>query len=155
MSCSRGDEGLVYGRGLKVVCGWGALSLVPLPVAPREDRLLLLVAPRGFGSLPLVSGTMSLGASGRYSSGGRAGYEALVQRCRGGRGGRDALLRSLLGHVPLPRVFGITSNALVRSSQSSSGPAGGASDGYGLGRGAAGPDRRCTTTAAGALRVIV
>ena len=52
-------------------------------------------------------------------------------------------------------VFGITSNTLVRSSQSSSGPAGGASDGYGLGRGGAGPDRRCTTTAAGALRVIV
>ena len=43
----------------------------------------------------------------------------------------------------------------VLSSQSSSGPAGSASDGYGLGRGAAGPDRRCTTTAAGALRVIV
>ena len=40
-------------------------------------------------------------------------------------------------------------------SQSSSGPAGGASDGYGLGRGAEGPDRRCTTTAAEALRVIV
>ena len=57
-----------------------------------------------------------------------------------------------LRHVP---VFGITPNILVRSSQSSSGPAGGASDGYGLGRGAAGPDRRCTTTAAGALRVIV
>ena len=52
-------------------------------------------------------------------------------------------------------LFGITSNTLVRSSQSSSGPAGGASDGYGLGRGAAGPDRRCTTTTAGALRVIV
>ena len=52
-------------------------------------------------------------------------------------------------------VFGITSNTLVRSSHSSSGPAGGASDGYGLGRGAAGPDRRCTTTAAGALRAIV
>ena len=34
------------------------------------------------------------------------------------------------------------SNTLVRSSQSSSGPAGGAFDGYGLGRGAAGPDRR-------------
>ena len=50
-------------------------------------------------------------------------------------------------------LFGITSNTLVRSSQSPSGPAGGASDGYGLGRGAAG--RRCTTTAAGALRVIV
>ena len=43
------------------------------------------------------------------------------------------------------------SEALVRSSQSSSGLAGGASDGYGLGRGAAGPDRRCTTSAAGAL----
>ena len=41
-------------------------------------------------------------------------------------------------------LFGITSNTLVRSSQSSSGPAGGASDGYyWLGRGAAGPDRRC------------
>ena len=51
--------------------------------------------------------------------------------------------------------FRITCNTLVRSGQSSSGPAGSASDGYGLGRGAAGPDRRCTTTAAGALRVIV
>ena len=50
-------------------------------------------------------------------------------------------------------LFGIASNTLVRSSQSSSGPAGGASDGYGLGRGAAGPDRRCTTTAAGAVRL--
>ena len=55
-----------------------------------------------------------------------------------------------------PTLFVITSNTLIRSGQSSSGPAGGASDGYGLGRGAAGPDRRCTTTtAAGALRVIV
>ena len=52
-------------------------------------------------------------------------------------------------------VFGVSSSTLALSSQSSSGPAGGASDGYGLGRGAAGPDRRCTTTAAGALRVIV
>ena len=52
-------------------------------------------------------------------------------------------------------LFGITSNTPVRSSQSSSGPAGGASDGYGLGRRAAAPDRQCTTTAAGALRVIV
>ena len=51
---------------------------------------------------------------------------------------------------PCSNVFGITSNTLVRSSQSSS-----ASDGYGLGRGAAGPDRRCTTSAAEALRVIV
>ena len=33
----------------------------------------------------------------------------------------------------LLKVLGITSNTLVRSSQSSSGPAGGASDGYGLG----------------------
>ena len=52
-------------------------------------------------------------------------------------------------------AFGITSNILALSSQSPSGPAGGASDGYGLERGAAGPDRRFTTTAAGALRVIV
>ena len=54
-------------------------------------------------------------------------------------------------------LFGFTSNTLVRTSQSSSGPAGSASDGYGLGRGAVGPDRQCTTvaTAAGALRVIV
>ena len=52
-------------------------------------------------------------------------------------------------------TFGITCNARVRSSQSSLGPAGGTSHGYGLGRGPAGPDRRCTTTAAGALRVIV
>ena len=39
------------------------------------------------------------------------------------------------------------------SSKGSSGPAGGASDGYGLGRRAAGPNCRCTT-ASGALRVI-
>ena len=38
---------------------------------------------------------------------------------------------------PGPCVFKITSNTLVRSSQSSSGPAGRASDGYGLGGGAA------------------
>ena len=49
-------------------------------------------------------------------------------------------------------VFRITSNTLVRSSQTSSGQAGGASASYGLGRGAAGPDRQSTTTAAGALR---
>ena len=42
---------------------------------------------------------------------------------------------------------------LSNRAKSSSGPAGGASDG--LGRGAAGPDRLCPTTAAGALRVIV
>ena len=64
-------------------------------------------------------------------------------------------VQRLTGFRPGKFVFGITSNTLVRSSQSSSGPAGGASDGYGLGRGAAGPDSRCTTTAAGALRVIV
>ena len=52
-------------------------------------------------------------------------------------------------------VFGIFCSTLALSSLSSSGPAGGASDGYGLGRGAAGPGRRCTTTAVGALRVIV
>ena len=47
-------------------------------------------------------------------------------------------------------VFEITSNTLVRSSQSSTGPAGGAPDGYGLGRGAAGPARwrRAPDTAA-------
>ena len=50
--------------------------------------------------------------------------------------------------VPARAVFGIASITMVRSSQSSSGPAGRASDGVGLGRGAAGPDRRCTTTAA-------
>ena len=58
------------------------------------------------------------------------------------------------GRIQRALLFGITSNTLVRPSQSSSGPAGGRSDGCGLGRGAAGPDRRCTTTAAGALRVI-
>ena len=52
-------------------------------------------------------------------------------------------------------VFGITSNILALPSRSPPGPAGGASDGYGLGRGAAGPGRLSTTTAAGALRVIV
>ena len=41
------------------------------------------------------------------------------------------------------RVFGISSNTLVLSGQSSSWPAGGASNGYGLGRGAAGPDLLC------------
>ena len=35
-------------------------------------------------------------------------------------------------------MFGITTNALALSSRSSSGPAGGASDGYGLG-----PSRSC------------
>ena len=42
------------------------------------------------------------------------------------------------------RLFGISSNlsTLAWSSRSSSGPAGGASDGCGLGRAAAGPDRR-------------
>ena len=52
-------------------------------------------------------------------------------------------------------VFGLTSNILALSSQGPSRPAGGASDGYGLGRGAAGPVRQSTTTAAGALRVII
>ena len=52
-------------------------------------------------------------------------------------------------------VFGITSNTLVQFSRSSSGPAVGASDGYGLGRAAGVPDRRSTTTATRALRVIV
>ena len=52
-------------------------------------------------------------------------------------------------------VFGITSIILAVPSQSPSGPASSASDGYGLGQGAAGPGRQCTTTAAGALRVIV
>ena len=55
----------------------------------------------------------------------------------------------------LPGLFGITSNTLPDLVKSPSGPSGGASDGYELGRGAAGPERRCTTTAAGALRVIV
>ena len=58
--------------------------------------------------------------------------------------------------IPHPHnLLGVTFNTLVRSSQGPSGPAGGASVGYSLGRGAAGPDRRCTNTAAGALRVIV
>ena len=52
-------------------------------------------------------------------------------------------------------VFGITSSTLALSGQGPSGPACGASDGYGLGRGAAGPGSRRTTTASGALRVIV
>ena len=55
-------------------------------------------------------------------------------------------------------MFGIYSSILVVSSQrpSQGRPAGGgASDGYGLGRGAAGPARRSTTSAAGALRVTV
>ena len=50
-------------------------------------------------------------------------------------------------------VWNLYQNALF--SQSSSGPAGGTSDGYGLGRGAEGPDRQCTTSTAGAIRVIV
>ena len=59
--------------------------------------------------------------------------------------------------APLRRrgLSGISPSTLALCGQSSYGPAGGASDGYGLGRGAAGPDRRCTTAAAGALRVIV
>ena len=52
---------------------------------------------------------------------------------------RSSAIYPLTTHYFSLLLFGITSNALVRSSQSSSGPAGGASDGYGLGRGAAGP----------------
>ena len=58
---------------------------------------------------------------------------------------------------PQDRRFGITSSILVRSSQSSSWPVGGASDGYGdeelWARTAGGPG--LLSTAAGALRVIV
>ena len=67
--------------------------------------------------------------------------------------GRRATGRGQPG--PQPPALGITSNILALSSQRPSGPAGGASDGYGLGRGAAGPGCRCTTTVAGALRVVV
>ena len=75
--------------------------------------------------------------------------------CRGERGDSDDSGDMRASESRAHSLFGITSHTLVRSSQSSSGPAGCASDGYGLGRGAAGPDRRCTTTAARALRVIV
>ena len=85
-------------------------------------------------------------ASKDRSEEGMALRAKLVGRNRG-RGPR-ALLRRMpalhpAGPPPPPRrappVIGITPDALARSSQSSSGPAGGASDGYGLGRGAAGP----------------
>ena len=69
---------------------------------------------------------------------------------------RFAQIASSLEVSPLRvGVFGITSNTLVRTSQSSTGTASGASDGHCLGSGAAGPDCLCTTTTAGALRVIV
>ena len=49
----------------------------------------------------------------------------------------------IIDHFPYKYFcWGPTDNT-VRSYQRSSGPAGGASDGCGLGRGAAGPDRRC------------
>ena len=57
------------------------------------------------------------------------------------------LLRQIRG-----RVFGISPNTQASTSQSSSGTAGRASGGCGLG---GGPDRRRTTAAAGASRVIV
>ena len=49
----------------------------------------------------------------------------------------------------MARVFGITPNILALSGQSPSGPAGGARDGYGLGRGAAGPGGGTSRTARG------
>ena len=103
--------------------------------------------PRG---LPLTAPWIPAGAKGnlfRHTqwTSNRSDAEDQARTLRGSET-RDFIIADFL--------FGITSNTLVRSSQSSSGPAGGASDGCGLGRGAAGPDRRCTTTAAGALRVI-
>ena len=80
----------------------------------------------------------------------RAGSRA---RCRQGRPGQRAgeRPRAARGSGCLESLPILLSDRF----QSSSGPAGGASDGYWLGRGAAGPDRWCTTTAAGTLRVIV
>ena len=57
------------------------------------------------------------------------------------------------GRPARDRPFAIACSTPALSSQSSSGPAGGASDGYGLGLGAAGPGCPCATTAAGELRV--
>ena len=101
-------------------------------------------------SSPLDDGSTD-SQSNIYTSGplSSANSRFAPSRRRAGRPGFQERLATVAS------LFGITSNTLVRSSQSSSGPAGGASDGYGLGRGAAGPDRRCTTTAAGAIRAIV
>ena len=104
---------------------------------------------------PRGSGTQQRGGAGPVGGrlGGRAGcavprgavhsrvqpHPVPCRVCRAGCGRRRRR----------KEVFGITSNTLVRSSRSPSGPAGGASDDFGLGRGAAGPDRRCTTTTPG------
>ena len=73
----------------------------------------------------------------------------------GGRGGRATRVRDTRQRARESGELGITASILALSGQSPSGAAGGTSDGYGLGRGAAGPDRRITTAAAGALRVVV
>ena len=85
-----------------------------------------------------------------FASGGRADQMSAAPL-------RRAKNESVRVVVQWLELFGITSSILALSGQSPSGPAGGASDGYGLGRGAVGPGCRCTTTvtAAGALRVIV
>ena len=84
-------------------------------------------------------------------------YEELCYQGTQARGGTAQFLffLALIKYLIDSRVFGIASNTLVQSSQSSSGLAGFESNGRGLGRGAAGQDLLCTTTAAGARQVIV
>ena len=123
----------------------------PPPMADRHCSSGLLRCGGIAGDL-VADHSMSLVCHSMTGTEALAGTEGWGRR-------HGAARRRRTGAVPAecdrPGVFGITSNTLVQSNQSSSGPAGGASNGYGLGRGAAGPDRRGTTTAAGALRVIV
>ena len=111
----------------------GAARAAAPPAGPAVQALVQALLCRHLQASGPSSGTRSACRSACQTAGPRRGRE---------RG------------ITSNNVFGIASNTLVRSGQSSSWPAGGASDGYGLGRGAAGPDRRCTTTT-GAVQVIV
>ena len=103
---------------------------------PAQSAPVLL--PRRFEAARGASGraraAVRLGRdedAGRLGAPQRTGGEVVSRpRTPGGRG---------------RRVFGISSNTLAWSRPSSPGPAGGASDGHGLGRGAAGPDHLCTS----------
>ena len=113
---------------------------------------------------PPSAATAEVGRAAVHSRPGRGRRRAHTRFAQTSRPGPESAGRPCRNAAPAPRrgsrrrrcleslpIF----NILALSSQSPIGPAGGASDGFWLGRGAAGPGRRCATTAAGALRVIV
>ena len=166
-----GREGRTGGMG----DGAGAAAGGPYGAAKGARRAglgapLLASSPRGGPAGTILAGAArrarrgSAGATGsspRHSHSAACGEVTQAAKSRrlpsaprthsSGAAPLPAPLAAACGEVT-QAVFGITSNTLVRSSQTSSGQAGGASASYGLGRGAAGPDRQSTTTAAGALR---